>query len=81
MTEEVPEAKAERAADLLRPLSAASKGTEWGTTRLVARKAAEMHGVLADGVGFEPTNPCGLAVFKTAAFNRSATHPPVATQP
>ena len=30
---------------------------------------------LADGVGFEPTNPCGLAVFKTAALNRSATHP------
>jgi hypothetical protein len=30
---------------------------------------------VADGVGFEPTNPCGLAVFKTAALNRSATHP------
>ena len=34
-----------------------------------------LEGVLADGVGFEPTNPCGLAVFKTAALNRSATHP------
>jgi hypothetical protein len=33
------------------------------------------HSGLADGVGFEPTNPCGLAVFKTAALNRSATHP------
>jgi hypothetical protein len=31
--------------------------------------------LVADGVGFEPTNPCGLAVFKTAALNRSATHP------
>ena len=30
---------------------------------------------LAEGVGFEPTNPCGLAVFKTAALNRSATLP------
>ena len=30
---------------------------------------------MADGVGFEPTNPCGLAVFKTAALSRSATHP------
>jgi hypothetical protein len=30
---------------------------------------------LADGVGFEPTNPCGLAVFKTAALSHSATHP------
>ena len=31
--------------------------------------------LLTDGVGFEPTNPCGLAVFKTAALNHSATHP------
>lgn len=30
---------------------------------------------MADGVGFEPTRSCLLAVFKTAAFNRSATHP------
>ena len=29
----------------------------------------------ADGVGFEPTNPFGLPVFKTGAFDRSATHP------
>jgi hypothetical protein len=34
-----------------------------------------MLSALADGVGFEPTNPCGLAVFKTAALNHSATHP------
>ena len=26
-----------------------------------------INNLLADGVGFEPTNPCGLAVFKTAA--------------
>ena len=26
-------------------------------------------------MGFEPTNPCGLAVFKTAAIDRSATRP------
>jgi hypothetical protein len=26
-------------------------------------------------VGFEPTNPRGLAVFKTAALSHSATHP------
>jgi hypothetical protein len=31
---------------------------------------------LADGVGFEPTRPLwSLPVFKTGAFNRSATHP------
>jgi hypothetical protein len=30
---------------------------------------------VADGVGFEPTSPFGLAVFKTAALSRSATHP------
>ena len=30
---------------------------------------------LAEGEGFEPPSPCGLTVFKTAAFNRSATPP------
>ena len=30
---------------------------------------------LADGVGFEPTEPCGSAVFKTAGINHSPTHP------
>ena len=30
---------------------------------------------MAEGVGFEPTEPFGSAVFKTAAFNRSATPP------
>jgi hypothetical protein len=32
-------------------------------------------GVLADGEGFEPPDPFGSTVFKTAALNRSATHP------
>ena len=30
---------------------------------------------MAEGVGFEPTRPCGLPVFKTGAFNR--TLPPL----
>ena len=31
---------------------------------------------MADGVGFEPTRDLApLPVFKTGAFNRSATHP------
>ena len=29
----------------------------------------------AEGVGFEPTRACTLPVFKTGAFNRSATPP------
>ena len=33
------------------------------------------HGDLAEGVGFEPTVPCGTAVFKTAALSHSATPP------
>ena len=33
------------------------------------------HYFYTDGVGFEPTEGCPSAVFKTAAFNRSATHP------
>jgi hypothetical protein len=31
--------------------------------------------LLAEEVGFEPTNGCPLPVFKTGAFNRSATLP------
>ena len=31
--------------------------------------------ILAEAVGFEPTVPCGTTVFKTAAFNHSATPP------
>src|SRR5262245_15011961 len=30
---------------------------------------------MAEREGFEPPSPCGLTVFKTAAFNRSATSP------
>ena len=30
---------------------------------------------VAEGVGFEPTDPCGSAVFKTAAIDHSATPP------
>ncbi len=30
---------------------------------------------MAEAVGFEPTEPCGSTVFKTAAFNLSATPP------
>src|SRR5689334_13216205 len=32
-------------------------------------------GHLAESEGFEPPSPCGLAVFKTAAFDRSANSP------
>jgi hypothetical protein len=31
--------------------------------------------VVADGVGFEPTDACTSPVFKTGALNHSATHP------
>ena len=48
--------------------------------RTEQRKAPEPAGsgraaFLAEAVGFEPTKPCGLTVFKTAAFNHSATPP------
>ena len=32
---------------------------------------------MAEGEGFEPPTPCGVAVFKTAALDRSATPPSV----
>jgi hypothetical protein len=31
--------------------------------------------LMAEGVGFEPTDGCPSLVFKTSAFNRSATLP------
>lgn len=34
-------------------------------------------GLLEERVGFEPTVPCGTTVFKTAAFDHSATSPQV----
>jgi hypothetical protein len=30
---------------------------------------------VAESEGFEPPSPCGLTVFKTAAFDRSANSP------
>ena len=36
---------------------------------------ALLEGYEAAGVGFEPTEPCGSAVFKTAPFDRSGTPP------
>ena len=44
----------------------------WANPR---RLAADPTGRLAEGVGFEPTRACTLTVFKTVAFNRSATPP------
>ena len=45
---------------------------------IVSSLAAECRreNVLAEGVGFEPTDPCESTVFKTAAFVHSATPPP-----
>ena len=40
-----------------------------------ARIAVQASGALAERVGFEPTNPFESALFKSAAFNRSATSP------
>ncbi len=34
-----------------------------------------VRGKMAEGVGFEPTRPFGLTVFKTAALDHSATPP------
>jgi hypothetical protein len=39
----------------------------------VARVMDCAHGT--EGEGFEPSNPCGLPVFKTGGFNRSPTPP------
>ena len=48
-----------------------SRADASGLPATTARRGVD----LADGVGFEPTSPCGLAVFKTAALSHSATHP------
>src|SRR5471030_208177 len=37
--------------------------------------AASGVGRVAEGVGFEPTNPCGFPVFKTGAIDHSTTPP------
>jgi hypothetical protein len=36
---------------------------------------------VAEREGFEPPDPCGSTVFKTAAFDRSATSPRFLNQP
>ena len=41
----------------------------------VKNRSISMTYAVADEVGFEPTEPFGSLVFKTSAFNRSATHP------
>lgn len=33
------------------------------------------HRTMAEEIGFEPMNPCGLTVFRTVALNLSATLP------
>ena len=43
--------------------------------RGVGRGAEPPSEDLAEGEGFEPPIPCGIPVFKTGAFNRSATPP------
>jgi hypothetical protein len=39
------------------------------------RRGGEASDVMAEGVGFEPTDPCGSTVFKTVAIVHSATPP------
>ena len=41
----------------------------------VARESDEPGKKLAEGEGFEPPVPCGTPVFKTGAFDHSATPP------
>ena len=46
--------------------------------KLVCKRKRPIAGALtclAEEVGFEPTEPCGSTVFKTAAFNHSAIPP------
>ncbi len=38
-------------------------------------------GIVAEGEGFEPPDPCGSTVFKTAAFDHSATPPEACVSP
>ena len=49
-----------------------SRVKQGGAKKSSPRGAAKF---LAEAVGFEPTVPCGTTVFKTAAFNHSATPP------
>src|SRR5882672_2484550 len=52
----------------------ASKGRSMPRARRrIARLSVAQR--VAESEGFEPPSPCGLTVFKTAAFNRSANSP------
>src|SRR3954470_17605177 len=57
---------------MIRPMIAAARITE-----SVARSLpiAVLLGILAERVGFEPTETCASPVFKTGPFNRSGTSP------
>jgi hypothetical protein len=46
-----------------------------GRRSVTGKRPWRIVGGLADGVGFEPTEPFSSLVFKTSALNRSATHP------
>ena len=46
-----------------------------GSGEMLKRNCRSAVLVLAEAVGFEPTVPFGTTVFKTAAFNHSATPP------
>jgi hypothetical protein len=43
--------------------------------RDIRQKTSVISAGLAEREGFEPPDPCGSTVFKTAAFDRSATSP------
>ena len=42
---------------------------------MIAGRALECSSYETEGVGFEPTRACALPIFKTGAFDRSATPP------
>ena len=61
------------------------QGTLWGRTlRHIKRASGQMPSearlFLAEDVGFEPTRPFSLLVFKTSTFNHSANPPKVRKQ-
>ena len=64
----VPRAAHDLPVRILLPLRPGSAGHE-------KSPIAGAWGNLAEEVGFEPTEPCGSTVFKTAAFNHSAIPP------
>jgi hypothetical protein len=58
--------------------SARARGGKYAGTRLVRerdRKTYKTKSYVAEREGFEPPDPCGSTVFKTAAFDHSATSP------